>query len=108
MRQLLPLANPAFTVQSAGMPALIPAGIRAATLLAINLLFLMVWGFASLSKLRDGIPPWFGEKFGSTFFAHVPGLAATFWTLAASELIVFVVAGIALLRLEFLGKRTPT
>ena len=90
------------------MLASLPAWIRAATLLAINLLFLMVWGFAGLSKLRDGIPSWFGDKFGSTFLAQVPGLTATFWILAVSELAVFALAGLALLRLEFLGKRTPT
>ncbi len=90
------------------MLASLPAWIRAATLLAINVLFLMVWGFAGLSKLRDGIPPWFGDKFGSTFLAHVPGLTATFWILAVSELAVFALAGLALLRLEFIGQRTAT
>lgn len=84
-----------------------PAWNRAATLLAINLLFLMLWGFAGLSKLRDGIPSWFGDKFGSTFLTHFPGLTATFWILALSEVAVFVLAGIALLRLEFLGRRAP-
>jgi hypothetical protein len=83
------------------------AWTRCASLLAINLLFLMVWGFASISKIRNGIPPWFGDKFGQTFFAHFPGLMATFWWLTAAETAAFGLALVALLRGEFLGRRTP-
>src|SRR5688572_13476720 len=76
-------------------------------LLAINLLFLMVWGFTGIGKLIAGIPPWFGEKFGQTFFASFPGLSATFWILAISEVVAFVLAVLALATGEFLGRRAP-
>ena len=80
--------------------------IRAAALLAINLLFLSVWGFAAIGKLVNGVPSWFGDKFGKTFFATFPGLTATFWLLAVSELLAFGVGVIALLRAEFLERKT--
>ena len=76
-------------------------------LLAINLLFLMIWGFTGIGKLIAGIPPWFGEKFGQTFFASFPGLSATFWILAISEVVAFVLAVLALATGEFLGRRAP-
>ena len=77
-------------------------------LLAINLLYVMIWGFAGTSKLMDGIPPWFDDKFGKTFFATFPGLTATFWLLAISELLALTLAVVALLRLEFLRQSTAT
>lgn len=80
----------------------LPRIVRAGALLAINLLFLSVWGFAAISKLMDGIPPWFDGKFGKTFLANFPGLTATFWLLAASELLAFALAVLALVRGEFL------
>ena len=55
---------------------------RGGALLAINLLFLMVWGFAGIDKLRSGVPPWFDGKFGKTILATFPGLTALFWLLA--------------------------
>jgi len=79
--------------------------IRSSALLAINLLFLSIWGFAAVSKLLNEIPPWFGEKFGKTFLSAFPGLAATFWMLAASELLALALAVLALLRVEFLERR---
>lgn len=75
--------------------------VRWGTLLAINLLFLMVWGFAGISKLIEGMPAWFPDKFGPTFMAKFPGLTATFWMLAVAELIGFGLAVVALARLEF-------
>ena len=78
--------------------------VRAGTLLAINLLFLIIWGFASAGKLMEGMPAWFPDKFGSTFMAKFPGLAATFWLLAIAELIAFVLGFVALIRFEFLGE----
>jgi hypothetical protein len=80
---------------------------RRGALLAINLLFVMVWGFAGLDKLFNGPPAWFQGKFGPTFLAKIPGLTATFWLLALSELVVFALAVIALARGEFLERR-PT
>ena len=82
--------------------------LRPVTLLAINLLLLMIWGFASISKLREGMPAWFDGKFGKTFFATFPGLPATFWILAISELLAFALGIAALARIEFLRQRPPT
>lgn len=76
-------------------------------LLAINLLFLLMWSFASLEKVRGGMPSYFHDKFGETFLAKFPGLPATFWMLTASELLALALAVIALLRGEFLGRRSP-
>ncbi len=81
---------------------------RSGALLAINLLFVMLWGFAGIGKLVDGIPPWFGDKFGQTFFASFPGLTAVFWMLAISELLALLLAVTALLRLEFLRQSSAT
>jgi hypothetical protein len=89
-----------------GMNSHLPRIIRAGALLAINLLFLSIWGFASLSKLIDGIPPWFDDKFGKTFLAGVPGLPATFWMLTLSELLAFALAVLALFSGEFLERRS--
>ncbi len=82
--------------------------LRPATLLAINILLLMIWGFAGWSKLRDGMPSWFDGKFGKTFLATFPGLPATFWILTASEVVAFALALAALARLEFLRQGTAT
>jgi hypothetical protein len=84
-----------------------PFILRSGTLLAINLLFLMIWGFAGISKVTGGIPSWFAGKFGPTFLAKFPGLTATFWILAVSELAGFLLAVVALVRGEFAG-RGPT
>jgi hypothetical protein len=80
---------------------------RIGALLAINLLFLIVWGFTGMDKLHSGVPSWFGDKFGATFLAKFPGLTATFWMLAISELLAFALAIVALFRGEFLNRRAP-
>jgi hypothetical protein len=85
-----------------------PLLVRSATLLAINFLFLMVWGFAGIGKIIDGLPPWFDGKFGKTFLAAFPGLAATFWLLTISELLAFALGVAALVRIEFLRQRPAT
>lgn len=87
-------------------PKFARVSIRGA-LLAINLLFLTVWGFTGLGKIIAGIPPWFGDNFGGTFLATFPGLTATFWILAISEMIAFILAALALVTGEFLGRRVP-
>jgi len=81
--------------------------LRAGALLAIDLLFLMVWGFTGLGKLASGVPPWFGDKFGQTILATFPGLTASFWLLAISEILAFVLSAAALVRGEFLERRPP-
>ena len=85
-----------------------PSCPRSGALLAINLVFLMMWGFAGVGKVFSGVPSWFGEKFGSTILARFPGLTASFWLLTAAELLAFALAFLALLRGEFLGRRPPT
>lgn len=80
---------------------------RVGTLLAINLLYLMVWGFTGLGKIRSGMPSWFGDKFGATVLAKFPGLTASFWLLTAAEVLAFALALVALLRGEFLNRRFP-
>ena len=79
--------------------------IRAAALLAINLLFLILWAFAAGSKLLDGMPSWFPDKFGKTFLSHFPGVTATFWLLALSELLAFALGVLALFSGDFLNRR---
>lgn len=77
------------------------------TLLAINLLFLMVWGFTGIGKIVSGYPAWFPDVFGKTILAKLPGLQASYWMLAAAETAAFALALVALLRLEFLGRKEP-
>ena len=81
---------------------------RSGALLAINLLFLMVWGFAGIGKVVSGYPAWFGDKFGKTLLATFPGLTLSYWSLAAAEILAFALAACALLGGEFLGRRAPT
>jgi hypothetical protein len=81
---------------------------RRAAVLAINLLYLEIWGFGAIGKLASGVPPWFGDKFGTTLLSRFPGLTASFWLLTAAELLAFVLALFSLLRLEFLRCRPPT
>lgn len=80
---------------------------RPGALLAINLLFLMVWGFTGIAKFMEGKPVWFADKFGKTFLATFPGLTVTFWMLAVGEVAAFLLAAAALIKLEFLDRK-PT
>jgi len=70
-------------------------------------MYAIVWGFAGAGKLIEGMPSWFGDKFGKTFLATFPGLTATFWLLALSELLAFALAVLGLLRAEFLERKSP-
>lgn len=81
--------------------------VRRASLLAINLLFLMVWGVTGLGKLRSGPPAWLADKFGPTLLATFPGVTASFWLLALGEVAAFGLALVALGRGEFLARREP-
>jgi hypothetical protein len=81
--------------------------VRSGALFAINLLFLMVWGFAGLGKLHSGFPPSWQEKFANTFLATFPGVKGAFWLVAAAEVAAFLLAAAALLRGEFLRLRPP-
>jgi hypothetical protein len=80
---------------------------RSGVLLAINLMFLTIWGFAGIEKILSGAPPWFGDRFGQTLLAKFPGLTATFWLLTLAELLALTLAAASLFRGEFLGKRSP-
>jgi hypothetical protein len=75
---------------------------RSGPLLAINLLFLTLWGFAGIGKFVSGMPEWFPVKFGPTLLGKFPGVAASFWILAALEVVGFALGLVALIRLEFL------
>jgi predicted small integral membrane protein len=86
----------------------LPRIARAGALLATNLLFISVWGFAGISKLMNGKPSWFPDKFGKTFLSSFPGLTATFWLLAVSELLALTLAVVALMRAEFLERKPVT
>jgi hypothetical protein len=81
--------------------------LRIGTLLAVNLLFATIWGFAALGKLLNGVPSWFDAKFGKTLLAKFPGLTASFWLLTLSESLALALAVVALGRGEFLGRRSP-
>ena len=91
----------------APMSPILSSLARPGALLAINLLFLMIWGFGGIGKVISGVPPWFGGKFGKTFLASFPGLSATFWLLTLSELLALFLAATALFRGEFVGRRPP-
>ena len=80
---------------------------RRGALLAINLLFMMVWGFAGLSKVALGMPPWFNEKFGPTFLGRFLGVTTSFWLLTAAELLALTLTGAALARFEFWKTSSP-
>lgn len=81
--------------------------LRSGALLAINLLLLMVWGFAGFDKAQHGMPAWFEAKFSATILGRVPGVTASFWLLAAAELFGFGLALVALVRGDFLRRSTP-
>jgi hypothetical protein len=83
----------------------LPRMARAGALLAINLLFISVWGFAGISKVMNGMPSYFPAKFGKTFLGSFPGLTATFWLLTLSELLALTLALVALVRAEFLERK---
>src|SRR5262245_772453 len=101
------LAKAARADYAAFMIPALSAWTRCGALLAINILFLMIWGFTGLAKLMQGKPSWFGDKFGATFLAKFPGLTLSFWLLAAAELLAFLLALAALVRGDFLDKRDP-
>lgn len=89
------------------MSSAVPDWCRRGALLAINLLFLMVWGFTGIGKLIHGQPAWFAEKFGGTILAKFPGLTLSFWLLASAEVLAFLLALAALFRADFLETRPP-
>ncbi len=91
------------------MNSRIQAILSGATLLAVNLLYFMVWGFAAIGKFREGMPAWFAEKFGGTLLGVFPGPRVAFWLLAAVEFVGLGLALVALCRGEFVrGNRgTP-
>jgi len=94
-----------------GMPAMkvmLVSFPRIGALLAVNLLFLLLWGFAAIGKVRGGVPSWFDSKFGSTILAKFPGVSLSFWLLTGAELLALLLAAIAFVRFEFLGRCRPT
>jgi hypothetical protein len=92
---------------SGEMISRLPPVVRAGSLLAVNLLFVSLWGFAAIGKIVEGRPAWFNDKFGQTFLATFPGVKVSFWLIGASELLAFALGVAALLRAEFLERRPP-
>jgi hypothetical protein len=57
--------------------------VRSGPLLAINIFYPIIWGFAGIAKRLSGVPEWFPQKFGSTMLATFPGVTASFRMLGA-------------------------
>lgn len=83
--------------------------VQSAVRLLIALLLAMTWGFAGLSKLlAGGVPGWFREQFQGTFLATVPGLPASFYSIALLEALAALLALGSLLRGEAVRPTRPT
>ena len=82
--------------------------VKACVYALIAILLAISWGFPGVGKLAGGgVPDWFVEQFGKTFLASVPGLTASFYSIAVLEAIASVAAIGSLLRGEFLRPVRP-
>ena len=74
--------------------------------IAIQLLFLMTFGLASLGKWRNGgIPESFSNRFGETWMASLPGgLFIPFYSIALVETAIALLMIVSLVRTEWLAK----
>lgn len=74
--------------------------------LAIQLLILMTFGLASLSKWNNGgIPESFSDRFGETWMASLPGgLFIPFYSIVLLETAVTFIIIVSLARTEWLAK----
>jgi hypothetical protein len=70
---------------------------------AIQALYLMTFGLASLSKWKpDGVPEGFRKQFAETWLASLPGgLATPFYTLALAETVAFVLFILSVFKMEW-------
>lgn len=73
-------------------------------IIAINLLLMMTFGLASLSKWKGGgVPDSFVNRFGETWIGGFPGgLFMSFYLITFLETAVFFMMLISLFRLEWL------
>lgn len=82
--------------------------LKASVYALIALLLSMTWGIPGAGKLAGGgVPGWFADQFGKTFLATVPGLTASFYSIAVLEAIASLVAIASMLRGEFLRSVRP-
>ncbi|MCC5940042.1 MAG: hypothetical protein JJU37_00725 [Balneolaceae bacterium] len=72
--------------------------------ITIQLLFLMTFGLASLSKWKNGgIPENFTERFGDTWMASLPGsLFIPFYSIVLLETAVVLLMAVSIFRMEWL------
>ena len=73
--------------------------------IAVQALFLVTFGLASLVKWNSGgVPEAFTEQFGSTWLAALPlGLVLPYYLIAVTETLIFVLFLLSLFRLEWLA-----
>ncbi len=73
--------------------------------IAIQALFLVTFGLASLGKWQaGGVPDHFINQFGETWLASLPlGLALPFYTIAITETLAFVFFILSVFRVEWLN-----
>lgn len=71
--------------------------------IAIQALFLITFGLASLAKWKTGgVPDHFIEQFGETWLASLPaGLAFSYYTIAITETLAFVFFILSVFRVEW-------
>lgn len=71
--------------------------------IAVQALFLVTFGLASLSKWKEGgIPDGFADQFGDTWLASLPGeLAIPFYTIALMETFAFAMFILSVFRMEW-------
>ncbi len=75
---------------------------------AILVLFLVVFGEASLSKLLGGgVPDWFREQFAKSWLGRLAPLPLLWWTIALIELVVAVLFVLAALSFGVSALGTP-
>lgn len=72
--------------------------------LAIQLLYLMTFGLASLRKWEDGgIPEGFIDRFGETWMAVLPGgMFIPFYSIALFETIAVLLMVLSIIKLEWM------
>ncbi len=79
-----------------------PSWLRAAKVLAIQLLFGTTFSLSAALKWSGGVPAWFLKQFQGTWLAQAPGgLPAVHYFLAVLETISFLGCASSIARLEF-------
>jgi hypothetical protein len=82
--------------------------LRGGVYVLIVIVLAYTWGLTGYSKLTaGGVPKGFADRFEPTFLATLPGIAASFYSIAVLEAVAAIVAVGSLLRGEFLPGRKP-